>query len=251
MYSVDQRPLLYPSTYLVTKESQSFKQAYDYTDYVLPTKELWLADDMSAVKNPNDKPVPGDHVSYGKHPEYHRNKIVGYYPIKYFNTVKDANEVLGTSNPGDNSMWQPRHIDGRVVSIQNSSDTDVTVEIYNSEPTQNVYEPTLKEKPEHSRETYHLDGKIEKREREAFPYEQIPTLKKLNPVSVKIPAAGRRDLYINAYGSTAQFMVIKLGEKTVSREAILSFDANVFVLRKGLNLWWVDKFRTPTLSASH
>lgn len=121
----------------------------------------------------------------------------------YMNIVRDYNKVQGTYNPADLNYQIIRDIGVRYITIENSSYRPIGVAIT----------------------TYY-----------GAPPPEVRFI---------INAGEIKHLAINPQGETAQYIQIlnpKTGEP-VGNPTILARNANQFVLRDGLDTWFVDKFR--------
>lgn len=127
------------------------------------------------------------------------------------NIVRDYNKVQGVTHPSDLSVSPVRDINVRYVSIENSGKRPIAVGI-----------------------TTYSDGPV--------------------PHPNFVLGGGEiKHVAINSIGEAMQFihlMNIENGQR-VGRPAPFRTDANSFVLRDGLNLWFVDTFRFPSFRAPH
>lgn len=129
------------------------------------------------------------------------------------NIVRDWNKLQGMTSPTDSHIQIRRDINHRYVSVENSSPTNhISIGIV----------------------TYFTG-----------PIPQINFT--LAPGEVKA-------LGVNTPGDTPMQFIHMIDPKTkteVGNPYALRTDANTFVLRQGINMWWVDPYFTPGFSAPH
>lgn len=123
------------------------------------------------------------------------------------NIVRDYNKVQGVTHPTDLSLQIIRDVNVRYITLQNSSTNVIAFVILNEESTE-------------------------------FPEDWMI----LNPSEI-------RHLAINPHGSDAQYLVLadpmSNPPKIMSSEIYLRSNSNDFVIRAGINKWWVDFFYRP------
>jgi hypothetical protein len=126
-------------------------------------------------------------------------------PGNAYNIVRDWNKAQGYSDPSDEIVYIRRDIDIRRVSIQNSSERAIGVAI-------TAYPP---------------DGPLPKPQ-------------------FMLRGGGVKNLGINTMGGPMQWvwMLDPTTKKMVGEPAPFRTDSNEFVLRDGINKWWVDAFHS-------
>ena len=138
---------------------------------------------------------------------------IGYTPYTDPNIVKDWRVIQGVTSGTDLGQgWQPWNIHVRGITIENGSDTPVIVVINND-----INNP-------------HKDGR-----------------------SFYLEGKELKEVGINSQGGTAQFIHL-FDYKTkwaVSEPTILDRTTNSFVLRNGLNKWFVHRYHRPSYFPSH
>lgn len=119
------------------------------------------------------------------------------------NNIRDRNLNQGVTHPTDLTIQPPRDISKRYVSIQNSGLVDVRYSI--------------------------------------TPYSSGP----LPKVSYLLESGETHHLDVNSIGDNIQFLWVidPVTKKSVSQPTALRTDAQDFVLRHGVNKWWVDFFK--------
>lgn len=132
-----------------------------------------------------------------------------YSKMPMFNIVRDWEMAQGVHAAQDLTYQIIRDPNIRPISIQNSATRSVGVSIVG-----------------------YLDG---------------PT----PPIKFFLGAGEIRHIGVNPYGSYPQFIWLYDAESrgVISKPAIIRNDANQFVIRDGLNMWWIQPFRTGTYSA--
>lgn len=146
-----------------------------------------------------------------KHKPKYMYSNTRYHPDEVdLNVVRDYNKVQGVTHATDNHVEIVRDINYRYVSIENSSNRPIGIGI----------------------ENYYAG----------------------DPAKLRfILAPGKvQDLSINSQGSTAQFIHIldPYTGKYVGNPHIFSRNSNSFVLRDGINKWWVQEFKRPSYRAA-
>ena len=140
-------------------------------------------------------------------------KRFDHYPI---NIVREYNKVQGTTHPSDLSGQIIRDINVRYITLQNTLSQKVAFIIKNSE--------------------------------------QLESAESLSGDWFVIEGSQTLHLAINPHGSTAQYLL--LADPTIQTPKIMSnaiylrSNANDFVIRGGINRWWVDFFARPSLYPS-
>ncbi len=132
-----------------------------------------------------------------------------YSKMPPHNIVRDWNKAQGFTSSQDSTHQIIRDLDIRLVSIQNSSTRPIGIAITN--------------------------------------YSLGPD----PPIKMFIGPGQTRDLGINSYGSYPQFLWLfdSVTKAIAGKVFCIKNDANWFVLREGLNEFWVQSFRTGTYSA--
>ncbi len=127
------------------------------------------------------------------------------------NIIRDLNKVQGITHISDLSVQIRRDINTRPISIQNSSNRPIGVAIQS-----------------------YLSG---------------PT-----PEILFIMNGGEiKNIAINSKGGPAQviwLLDVQTG-KAVSKPTVLKTVSNAFVLRDGINKWWVNFYSFPSYNAAH
>jgi hypothetical protein len=137
---------------------------------------------------------------------------IGFTPYSDINIVKDNNVLQAVTSPGDLLVRQRWNIHVRPISIQNSSRTPVRVVI------NNVIDD------------YTVDAR-----------------------SFMLAGLEIKNVAVNSQGGMPQYIHL-LDFKTnlpVSKPCIIERTANAFVLRDGLNMWFVQRFHYTPDRASH
>lgn len=127
-----------------------------------------------------------------------------------YNVVREYNVVQGTSHPSDLSTQILRDINVRYVTVENSSPQPIVVAIS---------------------EDYHID--------------QIP------PKNFLLAGGQIRHIGINTIGEPMQYIHIldyQNGNRVGDPYAFRT-DANQFVLRRGINKWFVQAYKRPSYRA--
>ena len=127
------------------------------------------------------------------------------------NIVRDYNKVQGVTSPTDLSTQIIRDYNVRYVSIENSSRNPIALG-FTTYPTGPVPKPRL----------FLRGGEI-------------------------------KNIAINPQGSTQQYLWIldPNTHQTVGFTQPFSRNANSFVLRDGINMWWIQEYRRPSYAAAH
>jgi hypothetical protein len=133
-----------------------------------------------------------------------------YTSLPKHSRVVDYNKIQGTTHPTDLHVQIIRDYNVRHVSIENSSTRPIGIAV-----TTYVSGPTP------------------------------PILHSLAPSEIK-------HLGINSQGGPPQYLwILDLDtKKVVGKPSILRRDANSFVLRDGVNKWWVQFFKFPSVAAA-
>lgn len=128
-----------------------------------------------------------------------------------YNIVRETNKVQGTTNPADLAYQIIRDYNVRSISVQNSSTRPIGISI-----------------------TAYYSGPIP------------DILSVIGPGEIKY-------LSINSQGEPMQYIwpLDILCGRLAGDPYPLRSDANAFVLRDGINKWWVSAFTFPSYSAPH
>jgi hypothetical protein len=142
-----------------------------------------------------------------------------YKSLSSKNTVKDYNVVQGTSHPSDLMVYPHRDYNFRYVTVENSS-KDSNIGVCISE----------------SFDLFSRDGS------------EINT----NP-SFYLSPGGQRHLSINSIGERMQYihLIDTVTSLHVGSPHPFITSANSFVLREGMNGWFVQDYYRPSYRASY
>lgn len=135
-----------------------------------------------------------------------------YRKLYYNNAVRDYSLAQGVTHPSDLTVHTLNDINLRYVTIENSGLVPIGIGI-----------TTTPEK------------------------DPVP------PLKFKLQAGEIRHIGINSIGEMMQFIhIIDLESKThVGRPYPMRTDSNQFVLRNGINMWFVQAFHRSTYNAAH
>jgi len=130
---------------------------------------------------------------------------------KNYNIVRDYNKLQGTTHPSDLAYQIIRDYHNRYVTVENSSPRPIGVGI-----------------------TSYCTGPVP-------------------PILFTLAGGEIRHLAINTRGGPMQYMwILDLQtKKSVSNSYPFRTDGNQFVLRDGLNKWFVQTFKRASYSAAH
>jgi len=133
-----------------------------------------------------------------------------YTSMPNYNIVRDYSQAQGYTHPTDAHVQIPRDVGLRYVSIENSSMRPVSFAI--------------------------------------TPYISGPT----PPILATLAGSEIRDIGINSHGGPPQFLWLldPFSGKLVGEPVILQSNSNQFVLRDGVNKWWVHFFSRPVYAAA-
>lgn len=139
-----------------------------------------------------------------------------YEPVQYMqdyrvlysnNIVRDYNVAQGVTHPSDLTIQPIRDINMRYVTIENSSLNSISISITES-----------------------------------------PDMNPVPPINFRLIGGEIRHLGINTIGEQMQYihMIDTVTNKHVGSPAPFRTDSNQFVLRDGINKWWVSCFHRPS-----
>ncbi len=137
------------------------------------------------------------------------SKLNGEPCVVNQNIVRDFNQVQGTYHPGELAYRPPRDINVRHITLENSSPRHIDVAI--------------------------------------VPYLSGPT----PPRRFVVRGGEIKHIAINSQGGPDQalwLLDVKTG-KSISEPTLLHRHVNSFVLRDGVNKWWVQFFKRPSFHA--
>lgn len=121
-----------------------------------------------------------------------------------YNIVRDWNKLQGMTHPSDEHIQIRRDIDTRRVSVENSSDRDIAIAI--------------------------------------MPYYQGPIP---NP-QFMLRGGEIKNIAVNNVDGPIQYihLIDPISRKIIGKPGVLRTDSNSFVLRDGINMWFVQAFKT-------
>jgi hypothetical protein len=126
-------------------------------------------------------------------------------PSKAYNIVRDWNLAQGFGDPSDELVYIKRDLDIRHVTIENSGERVIGIAVA----------------------TYSRGGPIPK-------------------ANFLLRGGATKDLGINTIGGPMQYIWLldPVSGKVVGEATPFRTDCNQFVVRDGLNLWWIQAFKS-------
>lgn len=183
-----------------------------------------MSDPYSKFYNSNNYTIPTTEQTY-----FLQN--YGQVTGQYNNVTRDYNIAQGVSNPADLSTRPPRDINLRYVTVENSSpEKPVGIAITDA----------------------HYRGVPDPNANNVLFTPLGPVNFKPPPIKFSLAPGEIRHLGINTIGSPMQFIhILDLSTKAYLGDPCpFRTDANQFVLREGINKWFVQGFHRPSYAAA-